>query len=93
MMNSNLSVSQLLLSQSLTLRNNMPPKTKPPSERRNRSVIVLLTDEEMSDLDQVVAEHNRTIHALGMPEVITRANFIRNLIQKETAKLHEPPEP
>lgn len=71
----------------------MPRKPKLPGERLNRKVATLLTEDEMSDLDQVVAEHNRTIRAFGIPNVITRANFIRILIQKEIAKLHEPPLP
>ena len=68
----------------------MPRKTKPPSERRTQTVAVLLTESEIVDLDQVVELHNRTIHTLGITNVITRANFIRNLVQKEIALLHEP---
>ena len=71
----------------------MPPKTKPPCERRNRTVAILLAEGEMNDLDQLVAEQNRAIRSLGIPNVITRANFIRNLVHKEIATLHERPLP
>lgn len=71
----------------------MPYKTKPPSERRNRTIAILLTEAEVNDLDQLVAEQNRTIRSLGLSNISTRANFIRNLVHKEIATLHEPPLP
>jgi hypothetical protein len=71
----------------------MPRKTKQPRERRNRTVAILLTEEEMNDLDQLVELQNRTIRSLGISNVITRSNFIRNLVHKELATLHEPPLP
>lgn len=67
--------------------------TKPASERRNLKVAVLLTDQEMTDLEQVIELHNRALRDQGFPNSITKANFIRGMLQKEFSKLHKPPIP
>lgn len=68
-------------------------KTKPPCETLTRTIAVRLTEDELTDLDQLVEAQNRTIRSLGIANVITRANFIRNLVHKEIKPLHEEPLP